>query len=471
MGPKKRDAKAASKEDDSTHKFIPAIRGDAEVDKHFHSPSSYEVYKDEAGNQYCSYLMKNDLQANNNKFYVIQALKNKSDGSITLFTRYGRVGEVGVTGNESVTSANVLSKYEKKFKEKTKAAKGYLPLKMKTKQEKEESKPPEEEAEEGKEHEPSAMPQPLQNLITFIFDKQMIEKQVRSQGFDPNKLPLNELTEDTVMEGYKYLREIEAILKACPSGDFSSAQNQDLVNFSSKFYTYIPHDFGRSGGISSHVINSNSKLKDKMDLIDTLVNIKNAMSAQKNVGIKRPASKKLPNPLDTKYANLNCRLTPLDTESSNYKMVSKYIDDTKQGYPNLRIVDLFEVEREGEAERFNPKGLDNHILMWHGSLFSNFGGILSQGLRIAPPEAPVTGYRFGKGIYFADFIGLSTRYTRYHSSNNEALLLLCEVAMGKPKPMSTGSWDSSLGDSIPKSKEYQSTFMKGKETNPAEWIM
>lgn len=29
-------------------------------------------------------------------------------------------------------------------------------------------------------------------------------------------------------------------------------------------------------------------------------------------------------------------------------------------------------------------------------------GILKQGLRIAPPEAPVTGYMFGKGVYFAD---------------------------------------------------------------------
>lgn len=31
-----------------------------------------------------------------------------------------------------------------------------------------------------------------------------------------------------------------------------------------------------------------------------------------------------------------------------------------------------------------------------GSRASNFGGILSQGLRIAPPEAPVNGYMFGK---------------------------------------------------------------------------
>lgn len=42
------------------------------------------------------------------------------------------------------------------------------------------------------------------------------------------------------------------------------------------------------------------------------------------------------------------------------------------------------------------------MLLWHGSRTTNFAGILSQGLRIAPPEAPVNGYMFGKGVYFAD---------------------------------------------------------------------
>lgn len=42
------------------------------------------------------------------------------------------------------------------------------------------------------------------------------------------------------------------------------------------------------------------------------------------------------------------------------------------------------------------------LLLWHGSRTTNFAGILSQGLRIAPPEAPVNGYMFGKGVYFAD---------------------------------------------------------------------
>ena len=36
--------------------------------------------------------------------------------------------------------------------------------------------------------------------------------------------------------------------------------------------------------------------------------------------------------------------------------------------------------------------------------------LLLQGLRIAPPEAPVTGYMFGKGVYFADMVSKSANY-------------------------------------------------------------
>ena len=56
------------------------------------------------------------------------------------------------------------------------------------------------------------------------------------------------------------------------------------------------------------------------------------------------------------------------------------------------------------------KDVPNHFLLYHGSTLFNFMGILSQGLRIAPPEAPPTGYMFGKGIYFADMFDKSSGY-------------------------------------------------------------
>lgn len=61
----------------------------------------------------------------------------------------------------------------------------------------------------------------------------------------------------------------------------------------------------------------------------------------------------------------------------------------------LKLDTLFQVAREGEKENFDEKVGNSHLL-WHGSRLTNFAGIIKNGLKIAPPEAPVTGYMFGK---------------------------------------------------------------------------
>lgn len=72
----------------------------------------------------------------------------------------------------------------------------------------------------------------------------------------------------------------------------------------------------------------------------------------------------------------------------------------------------------------------NKMLLWHGSRVTNFGGILSQGLRIAPPEAPACGYMLGKGIYFSDVSGLSLCFCHPSNYGSDILILLNEVALG-----------------------------------------
>lgn len=52
------------------------------------------------------------------------------------------------------------------------------------------------------------------------------------------------------------------------------------------------------------------------------------------------------------------------------------------------------------------------------------------GLRIAPPEAPVTGYMFGKGVYFADMFSKSANYCYASHTAKDGVLLLCEVGFG-----------------------------------------
>jgi len=66
------------------------------------------------------------------------------------------------------------------------------------------------------------------------------------------------------MNGYKVLRDIETKLK--------SGQGPDLANLSSAFYTYIPHAVGMQK-MSNFIINTEEKLREKLDLIQNLVDI------------------------------------------------------------------------------------------------------------------------------------------------------------------------------------------------------
>ena len=65
----------------------------AQVDSHVPNKDIYEVYYDPVNKiSHSVYLMKTEIKANNNKFYVVQVLHRKGTGQYCCFTRYGRVG-------------------------------------------------------------------------------------------------------------------------------------------------------------------------------------------------------------------------------------------------------------------------------------------------------------------------------------------------------------------------------------------
>lgn len=139
-------------------------------------------------------------------------------------------------------------------------------------------------------------------------------------------------------------------------------------------------------------------------------------------------------PLDVNYEKLKTDLEVLAKDSKEFSLIDEYVKnthaETHKQY-ELNVLEVFKVNRHGEGDRFQPfKELPNRRLLWHGSRTTNYAGILSQGLRIAPPEAPVTGYMFGKGVYFADMVSKSANYCRTTPSDNIGLLMLCEVALG-----------------------------------------
>ena len=165
--------------------------------------------------------------------------------------------------------------------------------------------------------------------------------------------------------------------------------------------------------MSTFIINTEKMLKEKMSLISDLIDIKTAYSVKAEPMLLRKKSstnskkgKKVEvelaqNPIDEDFEKLKCSFDLLSKSDGEYKMLDEYIQNTSDGR-TLRIIDAFKIERDGEKKIFNPSKLKGKQLLFHGSRFSNYVGILSNGMRIAPPEAPRSGYNFGKGVYFAN---------------------------------------------------------------------
>lgn len=131
-------------------------------------------------------------------------------------------------------------------------------------------------------------------------------------------------------------------------------------------------------------------IKTKTEMIDNLLEIEIAYSM---LDESNNAIEGTEHPIDGHYKKLKCGLEPVDPNSEEFRLIEQYMIKTHaktHDQYSLKLRDLFKAARDGEAERFkNFQTLDNHQLLWHGSRTTNFAGILSQGLRIAPPEAPV----------------------------------------------------------------------------------
>lgn len=246
--------------------------------------------------------MWSDIKQNHNKFYIIQALKHSS-GSFHLWTRYGRVGIDGVGSNEGLMDqVSAIGSYNKKYREKTN--KGYTVVKMALGNPKanhidvtmnEKKNVP--TGKNAKDKTPkSKLDESLQSLMSFIFDMKLIEQSVVQVGYDPKRLPLGQLDKETVMEGYKVLREIEKVLTGKAKGD--------LADLSSKFYTYIPHNFSMKH-MSNFTIKTIEMVKQKFDLIQNLIDIKIAHTIVSGGKVQKGPKV---NPIDEKYQQLNCEL-------------------------------------------------------------------------------------------------------------------------------------------------------------------
>uniref|UniRef100_A0A8C5WDR3 Poly [ADP-ribose] polymerase n=1 Tax=Leptobrachium leishanense TaxID=445787 RepID=A0A8C5WDR3_9ANUR len=378
-------------------------------------------------------LNQTNIGHNNNKFYIIQLLSDSDN--FYCWNRWGRVGEVGQSKLNSFHDPEpAIKDFEKKFRDKTKNAwsdrekftphPGKYTL-IEVEHDDEEDGGTGEVAVKVdkvdgvcKKVRPCSLDKPTQELMSLIFSADMFKEAMQTMNLDIKKMPLGKLSKAQIAKGFEALEELQDALQ-------KKAKKDKLSELTSRFYTIIPHNFGRT---TPPVIDSQDVLQAKKDMLLVLADIELAQTLQAGK-LKEVKEEEIEvsHPLDVDYELLKCGLDVLDTSSEEYKIIQTYVKQTGPTYQQLKILNVWTVDRENEEERLTAhKNIENRRLLWHGTNVAVVAAILKSGLRIMPHS----GGRVGSGIYFASENSKSAGYVG-RTSKGLGIMFLNEVALGK----------------------------------------
>jgi len=304
-----------------------------------------------------------------------------------LHTNWGRVGDKGQSQQENFTNSNqAILAFEKKFSDKTGGNKWddrdefekidgkYQLVAMKNNQNQNIAQ---EDSEEEYDMKNSILDKKIQQFIKLIFSSKMFEKSMTSNlKIDLSRLPLGILSESQIDLGKQALVEIENEL------NHKKKDRELLKTLSSKYYSLIPTDCGRS---APPVIDSMDFLLEKFNILNTLSDIESAQQMMKNSQ----------NKIDSLYSSLNAELKIIDRKSKEFQIIETFVNQTKNNNNGLlsgffsfgqstkmSILDVFSVNRKSDllqkSSFFNQD--KNRKLLFHGTDVSVVAAILKSGL-------------------------------------------------------------------------------------------
>ena len=263
----------------------------------------------------------------------------------------------------------------------------------------------------------------VQRLLKLICDRQTMKNVVAELGLDMAKVPLGRLTELQIQRGYAAILDIAEALAR-------DAADSELAELSSHFYSIIPHSWPHQSRLE--VINTNEALHQKLLLLQTLEEIRLGNDILDQSEHAQSKDQDPRNMLDTHYETIGCDIQPLAKSSPEVALIERYVQQTNNEVKEWRLqtIAVDTVYRLGLKTAQDAVECDNRQLLWHASRLSNFTGILSRGLTIAPPQAPQSGFRLGKGIYFTNALVKAASYCGAVSAKSKQCILLCEVSLG-----------------------------------------
>ncbi|KAF1323748.1 Poly glycohydrolase, partial [Globisporangium splendens] len=408
------------------------------------------------GEEYDALLTKVDVKNGRfglNVFYRLQLVQDEIQGIFIVFTNWGRIGETGKYQNTPFHSSDdAVAEFKKIFRSKTgnqwderhsfvKHSKKYNLVQRVNTHTKLDKEVTASFTEVSKEitfpafTDPGCFSPSVVTLLGAITDIRNLQLAATENCNYSDSLPL--ARQDELVTALNQLREIRAVIEereevnksitevggniteeaAASLSDLSSKYTElteVISEKSSRYYEVMPCNedaFGSSIQAFDSIVAVNKEITRLRLLVDIMETYKMLLGAKR---LQREV-----HPLEYCYNAMQVHLTPMVQDSKETALLTKYFFNGIRKYEQskYRVSNMFRVDRQGEKARFldfldeNPKFKSKHShLLWHGTRRTNLMGILSQGLRIAPPEAPHHGYAYGKGLYFADVTTKSLDY-------------------------------------------------------------
>ena len=381
---------------------------------------------------YSCILNQTDIDANKNKFYIMQLIKTISN--VTLHIRFGRIGTLGCISTKQYSSESEgRLAFEKQFRSKTGnqwSVKDFIKKEGKYFM----SQVSYENELKNIKDIPITIPnstldEKTQKLISMLSDVNMMQNALISLDIDTKKLPLGKINQHQLDQANEVLDKILDIINQLTKKKDDDELKYNLMKLSSEYYTYVPISCGRR---KPPIIESSEILEKYRETIDELSNMVINVQVTNNIKVGE-------NPIDSVYKGINTKINPLDKNNKIWDEIIKYVKNTHGTTHKykLEVLEIFEIEQDGKKKCFDEysKNINNHTLLFHGSGMSNWISILKNDLLLNPrtinKKVVISGRMFSEGIYFANAITKSFGYCRTETSQGIACLAIAEVPLGK----------------------------------------
>ncbi|XP_059175605.1 poly [ADP-ribose] polymerase tankyrase-like [Physella acuta] len=379
-------------------------------------------------------------------FYQIQLVFQPSKSLYILFTRWGRIEDKGQFQHTPFPDREqAVKEFMKIFREKS----GNKWIDIKNFERKpnkyrlvednaRKTQPPQKDLDiDLTSSTPSVLPKYVYQLIkTMMNPKEMQLSVNKTKCLNIQSQTFGNLNKETLLRGKELLEQIEKFVdkveefRSAPHSEVEKKELREAYQANLEKIAELSNEYFHLLPCKNFSYEKIRPLDKRQKLMGQMYSISNLLDYEVACKMLLAAMhfKTEYNPVDYVYASLGCQVEMMSQDDAMSQMILKYIYLTGPGY---KVNSIYKVHRQGEEQRLKATGLGNRRLLWHGSNTCNLLSILNRGLLVAPPEARMSGWAYGKGIYLSDSFNKSASYVWSDSGN--MYMLLCEVALGEIK--------------------------------------